>query len=104
MVDDLQIRAVLLDPAGNSTQQLLRAAVVVADDDACDEGGLVHVIQVHFRRGDVELPVQAGYKRTDPAALLFQGGAAGQIEFQRQRADVHVLSLMGFCVGDKSQR
>lgn len=93
VIHDLQVGSVALDPARDALKELLRPAVVVADHHACDERSLVQVVEIHLRRRDVEFPVEPRQQRSDPAALLFEGGAARDIEFDGQRGDVHTVSV-----------
>ena len=48
---------------------------------------------LQFGCGDIELALQPCEQRFELAAFLFQGVAAGEIEFDRDDGDVHALSL-----------
>ncbi len=51
------------------------------------------VIVLQFGGGDVELTLQPCEQRFKLAAFLFQGIAAGEMEFDRDDGDVHTVSL-----------
>ncbi len=68
-------------------------AVVVANNRAGDPRRSVHVIVLQFSGGDVELALQPCEQRFQFAAFLFQGIAAGEMDFDRDDGDVHAVSL-----------
>ncbi len=69
---------------------------LVAEHGAGDDGLLVVILQVHFGDRKVEFPPQAVQERLDAAALLFERGAAGQAEVQREKADHRMFTIFAF--------
>jgi len=72
IVHNLQVRAVLLNPAHGVLQHLLGVAGAGADGGQPDRAGLPHIVQVDLRRRDVELLVQPGHQALEHAALLLE--------------------------------
>ncbi len=58
---------------------------------------------LQFGGGDIELALQPYEQRFKLAAFLFQGVAAGEIEFDRDDGDVHALSLDRMTGGHKKK-
>ncbi len=58
---------------------------------------------LQFGGGDIKLALQPHEQRFKLAAFLFQGVAAGEIEFDRDDGDVHALSLDRMTDGHKKQ-
>ncbi len=56
---------------------------------------------LQFGGGDVKLTLQPYEQRFKLAAFLFQGVAAGEMEFDRDDGDVHTLSLDRMMNGHK---
>jgi len=59
---------------------------------------------LQFGCGDIELALQPCEQRFELAAFLFQGVAAGEIEFDCDDGDVHAVSLDCMTGGHKKQR
>ena len=57
---------------------------------------------LQFGGGDIELTLQPYEQRFKLAAFLFQGVAAGEIEFDRDDGDVHTESLDCMIDGHKN--
>ena len=93
MIDDLKIRPVSFDPSWNRLQHPLQVAIVVPNHRAGDPCRPVQVIVLQFGGGDIELALQPCEQRLKLAAFLFQGVAAGEMEFDRDDGDVHTVSL-----------
>lgn len=68
-------------------------AIVVPNNRASDPRRPMQIIMLQFGGGDIELALQPYEQRFKLAAFLFQGVAAGEIEFDRDYGDVHALSL-----------
>ena len=93
MINDLKVWPVSFDPSWYFLQHPLQMAVVVSDNGAGDPRRSVHVIVLQFSGGDIKLALQPCEQRFEPAAFLFQGIAAGKMDFDRDDGDVHALSL-----------
>ena len=78
-------------------------AVIVSNNRAGDPRRPVQVIVLQFGGGDIELALQPYEQRFKLAAFLFQGVAAGEIEFDRDNGDVHAVSLDLMTDGHKKQ-
>ena len=78
-------------------------AVIVSNNRAGDPRRPVQVIVLQFGGGDIELALQPYEQRFKLAAFLFQGVAAGEIEFDRYNGDVHAVSLDLMTDGHKKQ-
>lgn len=104
MINDLKVWPVLFDPSWNSLQRPLQVAIIVPNNRAGDPRRPVQVIMLQFGCGDIELALQPCEQRFELAAFLFQGVAAGEIEFDRDDGDVHAVSLDCMTGGHKKQR
>jgi hypothetical protein len=78
-------------------------AIVVPNNRASDPRRPMQIIMLQFGGGDIELALQPYEQRFKLAAFLFQGVAAGEIEFDRDYGDVHALSLDLMTDGHKKQ-
>ncbi len=103
IINDLKVWPVPFDPFWNSLQHPLQVAIVVPDNRAGDPRRPVQIIMLQFGGGDIELALQPYEQRFKLAAFLFQGVAAGEIEFDRDDGDVHALSLDRMTDGHKKQ-
>jgi len=104
MIHDLKVWSVPLDPPWNVLQHPLQVAVVVPNNCTGDPRRSVHVIVLQFSGGDIELGLQSCEQRFKLAAFLFQGVAAGEMDFDRYDGDVHALSLDRMKEGHKETR
>ncbi len=93
MINDLKVWPITFDPSWNGLQRSLQVAVVVPYNRAGDPCRPMHVIVLQFGGGDIELALQPCEQRFKLTAFLFQGVAAGEIDFDRDDGDVHALSL-----------
>ena len=78
-------------------------AIVVPNNRASDPRRPMQIIMLQFGGGDIELALQPYEQRFKLAAFLFQGVAAGEIEFDRDNGDVHAVSLDLMTDGHKKQ-
>lgn len=76
-------------------------AIVIPNNRTGDHRRPVHVIVLQFSGGDIELALQPCEQRFKLTAFLFQGVAAGEMEFDRDDGDVHTLSLDRMMDGHK---
>lgn len=76
-------------------------AIVIPNNRAGDHRRSVQVIVLQFGGGDIELALQPCEQRFKLAAFLFQGIAAGEMEFDRDDGDVHTVSLDRMMDGHK---
>ena len=66
---------------------------VVTHDDTGNDCRSVPVIVIDLSRGYVKFAVQADEQGLDASAFVFQGIASRQVEFNRQRDNMHNLSV-----------
>ena len=60
---------------------------IVAEHGAGDDRFRPFVLQVHLRRGDVELAVEARQQRLEPSALFFERGTGREVEMKGESAN-----------------
>jgi hypothetical protein len=60
---------------------------VITEHGAGDDRFGPLILQIHLRRGDVELAVQAVQERLEPSALFLERGAGRQVETEGEQAD-----------------
>jgi len=89
LVNDLQIWAMAFDPSWDAIEHALHLTGVVADRDASDDRPMMVVLMVDLRGGDVEMAMQPGKERLEPAPLLLQPATSGEVELYGHGADVH---------------
>ncbi|MEA1977191.1 MAG: hypothetical protein U9N80_04765 [Chloroflexota bacterium] len=101
MINNLKVWSVPFDPFWNRLQRPLQVAIVVPDNRAGDSRRPMQIIMLQLGGGNIELALQPYEQRFKLAAFLFQGVAAGEIEFDRDDGDVHALSLDRMADGHK---
>ena len=93
VIEDREVRPAHFNPCGDLRQHALGVAPVVAHHDDGDVREGVHIVLADLGRGNVELLVDLREQRLEAAALLLQRGAARDLDFKRERGEMHRQSL-----------
>ncbi len=82
------------DPGHEVVQQVLRVDGAGRDGDDAERCGLPYIMEIHLGSADVKFFVQAGDERFEYAALGFERGDSGQIQFNGAGTDKHFVSAV----------
>ncbi len=72
VVDDLEIGEALFDPGRDLRKHLIPMFAAVADHCAGEDRRLMGVLVIDLCRGNIEIFVEGGEERLQPAALFLQ--------------------------------
>lgn len=80
-------------PSGDLLQHLLHVGGVVAYHDAGDSRITVVIIELDLSHRDVEFLVESRHQRLQRAPLILERVAGWQVEIDRERTNMHAISV-----------
>jgi hypothetical protein len=82
----IPIRPVPCDPARYPLERPVQLRGIAVNHGALDDRLLVCIAHVRFCDREIEFASHSRHQRHDPPALLFERGAAGQVQVNEQAA------------------
>jgi hypothetical protein len=93
--DHIAIRPICFDPTGDGVQCAFQMGLFVGDHGTANHSLLPAILQIHLGHRKIKLTPQTGHQGLNPAALLFKGSAAWQMQMDGERGKHFFASYGG---------